>query len=74
MPLWKEGRRIKPLGGYAAEMGIRDIKVKLRHRSHMGQNPKFLICLSCGFKTAVKRVRRRCPVCNEQMRVNREKS
>ena len=69
----KEGWRIKPLGGYAAEMGLPAFMVKFRLHCIMGQNPKFLVCRSCGHKPNFKRVRRRCPLCGSQMRVDREK-
>lgn len=63
----------KPFGGYAAKMGIRELEAVGVTRTSMAQNPKFLVCRSCGLKPPLKRVRRRCPRCGEQMRVDRDR-
>ena len=72
--MWGMAYGISRLAAYGCGDGIRDIEVVVRFRRIMGQNPKFLVCRSCGYKPPVKRVRRRCPLCDGQMRVDREKS
>ena len=63
----------KPFGGYAAKIGIRELEAVGVTRTSMAQNPKWLECIECRFRPDRKRVRRRCPVCDGQMRVRRDR-
>lgn len=37
------------------------------------ENPKYRVCRECRFRPEMKTVRRRCPECGEQMRVDRDR-
>jgi hypothetical protein len=66
---------IKPVGGYAAEMGIRDIEAVGMTRTNMARTcEKWLICRDCGFRPPIKLIGRKCRVCGGQMRVDRLKA